>query len=179
MTKSAKVQDLYNYYKMRIQGLQEEIIQATNKLHPQIYQLFAKVDLPNNVPTDKRKKILDKVSKRIEKENGETPWIIKDKRTIEDTDEFIKETKEKGDYMNKQEFERFQRIMKGTDSRFFNPYDLIYGFFKMGIIVAFVFFEAFNNELINIIDELPDDEKYKDRSVHNIKTHLRNEMINF
>ena len=26
MTKSAKVQDLYNYYKMRIHGLQEEII---------------------------------------------------------------------------------------------------------------------------------------------------------
>ncbi len=176
MTKSAKVQDLYNYYKMRIQELQEEIIQATYKLHPQINQLIAKVDLPNNVPIDKRKKILNKVSKRIEKEYGETPWIIEDTRIIEDTEKFIKQTKEKGEYRNKHEFERFQRIMKGMDSIFFNPYDLIYGFFKMGIIVAFVFFEAFNNELINIIDELPDDDKYKDRSVHNIKTHLRNEM---
>lgn len=176
MTKSAKVQDLYNYYKMRIHGLQEEIIEATNQLHPQLHQLISKADLASNVPTNKRKKILNKLSKRIEKEYGETPWIIEDKRTIEDMDEFIKETKEKGEYKNIKEFERFEKIMKGMDSSFFNPYDLIYGFFKMGIIVAFVFFEAFNNELINIIDELTDDEKYIARSVHNVEVNLKEEI---
>jgi len=82
---------------------------------------------------------------------------------------FMKDIIQKDEFHNEYEKKRFKIMMKGMDSERFNPHDLAYFFYNMGFIIAFVLFEAFNNELIYILEEVPKNGKYRGISIHNIK----------
>jgi len=54
----------------------------------------------------------------------------------------------------------------------------LYSYFKIGIIVAFTLFEAFNNEIIGLLKNISIEQRLQGIGIHRVEKELKNELNN-
>ncbi len=175
-------EEIYNRYLLRLLNLQEDIIRINNFAHPKLEPLIKNIEHLETMPK-KKEKLIKKKYKKLNK-NLKTPiWFIKSTHSLDQSnvDEYI-ETTRKNESFSDNEFKRFKLWMKGFTSKEFNPYNILNSYFKIGIIVGFTLFEAFNNEIINLLKDLPIEQQLQGLGFHNVENQLKkelNKLLNF
>jgi len=167
-----KSEEIFNNYLLRLLNLQEDIVRADDFSHPHQNILINKI-----VHSPKRKK--DKLIKKINKNLNKSIWFMKSIHSLDqdNVDDYIEVIREE-DNLKGEEFKRFKLWMKGSTSKKFNPYNILYSYFKIGIIVAFTLFEAFNNEIIGLLKNISIEQRLQGIGIHRVEKELKNELNN-
>ena len=172
-----KLEEIFNNYLLRLLNLQEDIVRAYDLSHPNQKTLIGKIEHSKNSPKRRKDKVIKRLYKKLDKNRNESIWFIKSRHSLDqdNVDDYI-EVIRKEENLKGKEFKRFKLWMKGSTSKKFNPYDILYSYFKIGIIVAFTLFEAFNNEIIGLLKNISIEQQLQGIGIHSVEGDLKKEL---